>query len=1112
MKRLFVNLQLKQLLVGTIAIAALLLAGCGDDDPCADVSCDFGTCDSTSGQCTNLDQCQFSGDCIPGYECGTDGICNPLQECLDSDDCSTGVCSDGACVNPSSCESNDDCQARTFCGPGGTCEPDPCNDTTCSRGVCERGTDNCVSADVCTTETEQFDCVGGERCADGECKPADTFCESIECERGECSYEAGGCGNADDCDGDDEACLDGYFCNGEDRCRPDLCERGDVDCGDEGVCVPASGECQNAENCTTEDDCMANHVCVEGSCRLNAVACGEADGDGGCSGDQICEYDDDELTATCVEPVPCTTSFDCTDDRQCGGAYCFEPTTCSDDVYEPNESTDDATDFEVYAPRNTLSGSLCSSDVDVYKFRSARLNEDFYDGTLVVEVDVPERHQGLGQLSVKLIGPNGGENTASTGAMGADGTARIEMRHRAGDVGEYFVEITGEDDLRDTGVRYDLSVNLVPSETLGACNDAETISIGQRVSGTTTDAPSSFLGSSCTSAGNLSTEMVYALEIDEPQEVTFRLTPQLSTTDLSMSVRGSCLQPASETECVDETEEGEGETLTAHMGRGTHYVVIQAPEEAEGGAFTLETESISTKCVPGEAQCVDLDTSQVCASDGGRFRQSDCGGGCNVSTGFCDMSGDVCGDAPGVDDDFSEAYDLVQVQDDYELSADGCLDDGEALTGGPDRAYRIDLPAQTGFYATADFEFDAIGAMYLVGDCGDAEATCEAATRVTGADDRLRYSNTTDQAETLYLVVDTAAEQRLGRTGVDIVFQDVICEPDALRCDTDESRVVERCDEYATEYVVDDFCGGFGCDNVECQRPLSCDDAYDATADASRTGGFTYKIEPDEFDDNHNSSACGLSDSDVDGTEGYLKVDLLQDEILVAGLTATDSDDTPALIMTTDCADPDNGCLAGETGQDASRVIHVADSDQTVWLLADSDSSSGDAFSLDVSIRNTECDPDSSSDQCGDYLNCIEPGICVQPSGNTCGEAINVTADASQPGGKTHTVPASVNSRDYEGYCGMSSDDTEGEDTVYAVELAAGETVTAVTEVNGAADPAVAIVGDCTDLTNTCLDSDTASSDATATYTATSSETVFVISDHGFLYSDYDVTTTIEIN
>ncbi|MFW5968140.1 MAG: hypothetical protein ACOCV2_11510, partial [Persicimonas sp.] len=459
-----IRAQTTTLLASMVAVALLVLGGCGgEEDPCADVDCDFGNCDSQSGECANPAECDEDVDCLPGYEC-EENACEAMTECSSDEDCEAGVCEDEVCVNPESCEENEDCLERTFCGPDDTCEPDPCNEVECARGTCDRGTDNCVSADECTVENELNDCAVGERCADGECADSDDFCDALECERGECSFQEGGCVDADECESNDE-CLEGNYCNENGRCQTDLCEANDVEC-DEGVCDPTSGLCENADECDSDEDCLDDHVCLDESCQLEASACGDDKGDGGCPANQVCEIDGGE--AECAEPDECETSFDCLDDRQCLGQECGEPIACEDDRFEPNDDADEATQFFDVAVEQTIEGSICEDDTDVFAFDSSEFEQQTDLARLIVEVDIPDRDQGLGTLELEVTDPSGNVHTESSGSMGANGSVRFEQWVGQVDHGDYLVELSGGDDFNEAGVGYEMSVNLLPEDSFGA--------------------------------------------------------------------------------------------------------------------------------------------------------------------------------------------------------------------------------------------------------------------------------------------------------------------------------------------------------------------------------------------------------------------------------------------------------------------------------------------------------------------------------------------------------------------------------------------------------------------------------------------------------------------
>ncbi|MFP4601196.1 MAG: hypothetical protein ACLFVJ_23310, partial [Persicimonas sp.] len=802
----------KHVLIACAAAALMVLAGCGgDEDACADVDCAFGVCDDSSGQCINPDNCEVDDDCVPGFECGASYVCEPLDECTEDADCDAGVCNDGACVNPGTCESNDDCLDRTYCGYDDTCRADPCNEISCSRGVCDRGTDNCVSADSCTDETEATDCIEGEKCADGTCEPQDTFCEEFECERGECSYAEGGCVSADNCEGDDDKCLEGEFCNDQDECRTDKCVEDDVDCGDNGVCQPDTGECENATTCESNSDCVEDHLCVEGTCTLESGACGDADGEGGCPGNRLCEYDEDAMTAECAEPDFCETSVDCDDGRQCGGSTCLDAVTCTDDIYEANDAVEDATDIVSVSNDNSVSASLCDGDTDFYEFSSGDLVDELTDGELLVEVDVPARDRGLGDLEVVVTDEDGDELSDTTGSAGS---ARVQENLRVIEHGDFTVEVRGADGVGTAGVRYDLSLNFLPTETVDVCDEATTLPLDQTVVGNTDDSESTAMGSSCTTADNPSAEVVYEVTLDAPGEVTFVADPVLSETQLSLSLRSRCTQANTEQACANDVAAGESQALTAVLDRGTHYLVVQAPDGADGGEFELYASSSGLSCASD--YCADADTSNVCSPTGSRYSEAICEQGCNPTTGRCNPTqGNTCLDAEFIDAEGQYDFDLLQLEDEYDGAQSGCVD---SHTGGPDQTFEVEVPAQTALTATASFENEVDGSVYLVEDCADVGSSCvEGVTDSTDTNaEELVFANDTDDPRSFHLIVDTAADQLYGTGEVEIEFTDIICEPGTTTCSGD---VVDVCNSLGIDYDEDDDCAPWACDSGSCQRP-----------------------------------------------------------------------------------------------------------------------------------------------------------------------------------------------------------------------------------------------------------------------------------------------------
>ncbi|MFW5966037.1 MAG: hypothetical protein ACOCV2_00910, partial [Persicimonas sp.] len=970
MLRTIMHVRWRALLVGLTGIAALALTSCGGGDECADVNCEFGECSPETGECVNPSECLDDDDCLAGYECGAALTCEPSESCESDDDCSAGVCEDEACVNPSSCEENADCVEGTFCGPDETCEADPCNETHCPRGVCERGTDNCVSRDSCTKETETDDCIEGEKCADGTCADEDAYCDELECERGECSFEEGGCVNADDCGGDDEQCLENHYCSDSDECERDLCEERDVDCGDNGVCVPSLGQCENAQPCDSDAECTEGHVCVNQECRLEGAACGDSGGDGGCPGNQLCVIEDGD--AECEEPDECETSLDCTEGRQCGGQTCMGATDCSEDLYEPNDDADDATPFFDVARDSNVKASLCEDDADVFTFDSADIIDGGTRGRLIVDVEVAEHDIGLGEVDVELTDANGSTHAASTGEMGADGRARIDLSLDVTNHGDHTVEVSAGKGFEEAGVDYELSVDLLSSTAAEACEEAPVLQGDQRVSGTTADAESNSIGSTCTSFPvNQSQEIVYAYEVDRPREVTFDLTPQVSTADLSMALREECEQSGSEIACVDQggkegedddddVGEGEPETMTRLLDPGTYYLIVQAPEGAEGGLFQLDISTVDTPCGAESSYCEDPDTAQLCTADGGNFQSYECRNGCDPSRGRCATEeGDNCLDAPSYeadpsgedgDEGFAESIDLPGLDDTMDMDEQTCLSDNElepTQSNGPDKFYEITLPPETGLNAEVEFDNDVVGSMYIIDECSPTEASClEGAKESTDESWRetLSYSNLDDEdEETVYLAVDTAENQNFGEADLEVDFAEVVCDPEEeRRCDPDSEGMQQVCNEWGVGWEDEVECELFNmCADGYCVTGDDCDGAYDVTTEAADADGVTFDWSWDDFSDNFSGYEC-VGDGEsfyTEESEAVMKADLKDGETITMTMTAVGAGqfDSPIMapVITSDCQDAVNSCLDGRYDFDTAKAEYTADGDETVYLFAD---------------------------------------------------------------------------------------------------------------------------------------------------------------------------------
>lgn len=1110
---------------GLLLAAALVLVGCGEEEPCAEVRCDFGVCDAASGECVNEEECRLEEDCLPGYTCD-DYRCEPVDECSADGDCDTGVCREGACVNPQRCDSNDECLERTYCSEEGRCAYDPCNAVRCPRGVCERGTGECVSEQRCTRKTERLDCAEGEKCADGRCEPEERFCEELACERGECSFEAGGCVNPDDCDGEDANCREGYHCDDRDRCAPDPCEEYDVECENGGVCVPGVGKCENPDRCESDSECVEEHVCIDGTCRLEEAVCGDGDGDGGCRGRQRCEIDGQ--SAECVEPERCETSFDCLEGRQCDGRQCREAISCREDAFEPNDGPDEAVDFTEAAIDGTVGATLCESD-DVYRVDSSELSDGESDEVLVVEVRMPERVQGLGELELTLVGSGGEESSASTGRMGERGRARVEDELAAGAKrGEYRVEVTGEGG-SEAGVYYELGAEMESPHARQRCDDAPRMRPGERVTGNTERADGGAFESSC-GGGSDGGELVYEIEVDEAREVSFEVEPALSSTDLALSLRERCASPADELACVDRYGPGAGETLDALLEPGRYHLIVEGIGDEGGGPFEVSSETTRVACTPGDDYCESSDTARRCVDDGSREISVECQGRCSPALGRCvSPEGDRCSEATVVDatdrsaagtEIVAERIDLLEYADRSRLSEQSCLGAQADQTSGPDKVYRIDLAPQMTFEATAIFpdEVDE-GVLYVLDDCSGSDDACREST-VSPHDGptrrSLEYGNTGDDEESVYLVVDAPAGLSEGETYVDIELREQTCEPGAYRCRNQDASAPhfeysERCDEYGLGWEHFEECGAWGCweDEGWCAQPDECWRALDISSQA-RAGAADFVFNWVDFGDDFDATACGMPAQQVDGDDAVFRFDMTSGERLKATLDRSSCCFNPSLQILDDCGADSAQCLASVREEaDNAAVSYDATDDETVYLVVDNDRmSSSDESRLQAKIMEPctdegarRCADDDTLQICTegywepfDCSNGCQESACASPEGHACHDPIDATEDADDPDGVTYTEDFRDFKNDFSDLNCHDDGQDLGADQVYRVDLAGGETLEASLDLSQWTPATVAIVTDCQEAADSCADGDY-DAPAEASYTAENDETVYVIAD-----------------
>lgn len=303
----------------SIALAALLLVACGDDDTTPDPmdagldatvrddaamgDDDAGTGDGGSpGECADAEDGDPCGDaedetiCIGG-ECTTttcgDGFASREagEQCDDGNDDDDDGCT-SACLL--TCEADDDCDDGLVCNGEETCNTE--------RGFCSFGVNE----------------ADGTSCPDGECVFG--ACETVECGNGVVNTgedcDDGNAMSGDGCEADCSfSCEDDLDCDDDDACTVDVCDP------ETRTCASAARDCDDGLDCTA-DSCESDTGCVnalidddmDGYAAMS-LACDDRGGD--------CDDDDDTRSPGVTESCNGT-------DNDCDGTVGMDQTDVCD--------------------------------------------------------------------------------------------------------------------------------------------------------------------------------------------------------------------------------------------------------------------------------------------------------------------------------------------------------------------------------------------------------------------------------------------------------------------------------------------------------------------------------------------------------------------------------------------------------------------------------------------------------------------------------------------------------------------------------------------------------------------------------------------------------------
>lgn len=1124
--------RLFRALLATLTVAALIsgCSGCGEEeDLCEGVKCEFGVCNPDDGSCVNAASCSGDDQCLEGFRCQND-ICIPGVACNEDGTCDRGNCQNGACVNPDTCTTNANCVEGSYCDDG-SCVADPCAETTCDSGVCQIGVGECVNSDTCTTATEADACLDGFRCVSGSCTDRDTFCADLGCDRGVCDFEGElACVNSENCEGSDDNCLAGYFCDENNTCQVNECDDQMVMC-DRGVCDATTGDCVNADTCAAQTECTDGFLCVDDACVSSDDACAM----GGCPGNQICDYDGAALTATCIENDMdgCARALDCTGERVCDMGICAEATACEADAYEPNDSAAEATNFIEESTGGTLERlTICSGDTDLFTYDTTEDPED--EGTLVVSVDIVGPDVGLGTVSAEITDPDGTSVAQGTNVDNGTPTASIQLSATVDllDNGEYTIAVSDDGDVTTAGVRYNVAIDLVPTDIVDACSTTEVLQPGMPLVGTTDNAPGTALTTSCGDLDGSAPEAIYTLDIVDDSFVDVVATPQVGN-DVALSIRSACTTAGSEigNGCADASGAGEQERVGAPLPPGTYYVIVESLDPDNTGSFVLSATVEPQICTAADNTCMDMDTASVCNDQRTGFDTVDCDNGCDQTTGAClAPPGEVCTAAVQVDaaTGYTGTIDWGNLTDDYDPGSTGCVpDNASSSTDGPDKVFEVTVP--DGEVVTAAIEqrgFNYIAA-YLVTDCGDVENSCLAGANDGGyssSDEFLFWRNDTGMDQTVFIIADSEEYFSYGVSPVTIEVAPFVCTPGTRRCILD--RESQLCNAAGTGFDTTTVCDN-GCDDTTGACVVTndlCGGALQLTDGVTTSG--TVVTYADDYDA---GGACGtISEFDTDNGAAdavFAVTTTAADQTVTVDVTNVSGFD-PVVWLSDSCSVNNElgPCLFGEDGADVDdadeQLIFFAPTAGDYYVVVEDGDTGGSTgtFDVDVTIEDAQCTPGttlgcnmagtavSGCDDVGRIVDTVvcdvsgcdsNTGRCVNPTGDVCLDAIELDptggtiTDANFDNDGTDSLDFGTGQF---GTCDFGfSSDTGGDEIFYSIDLSAGDLLTVDFTDDGGTYGQVYFQTDCGAADN-CFGF-AGDGSQTIDYFAETAQTVFVVVD-----------------
>jgi hypothetical protein len=588
----------------------------------------------------------------------------------------------------------------------------------------------------------------------------------------------------------------------------------------------------------------------------------------------------------------------------------------------------------------------------------------------------------------------------------------------------------------------------------------------------------------------------------------------------------SCVSPAETCHVIDNNGYDGKLQYYAEVARSV-FVIVDANTAYSVDDYTLSVDiSQGSVCVPNSYSCLDATTMQICNNDGSAYLgQFTCATGCADGACVVDPGAELCTTAPslgGITAPNIGTGIVVQanfgdLSDDISISASGCTNnegDGNDLT------YAVTLRPGDVLDASVYSSGLESPMVYVITDCGNPDGTCLAGaeyadTLNNGEVASVRYLS--DVAQTVYVVADNEYDTADAPFRLEISVAPSECTTGQSSClDPNTS---QYCDQ---GFFVEQSCY-FGCSTTGVCSPPPNDTCQTATVVPVDGAWHEYSGPMAEYTNQAQvSSTCGeISDYDSGHADAFFAVDLQAGDILEAEWTAGEG----TLWLADDCATINNSCVDGvEVYGSPETYTFTAPTAGRYFIVGDNEFSvdANDIYTMRIKAETPQCDPATFTAACLDaYVlrSCEAPGFfsdstcvfgctagaCNPPTNDDFPGAVDVTSRASAAGGVTLAGGLWGNyANDSEGSgCGLSTGETDGYDAMFKVNLLAGQTVDATlnltTNPGGTwfNDPAVYILDAGSDISSTnCLDGEQVNdAPASASYTATAAQTVWIVAD-----------------